>query len=180
VAGQPRPWWGWHQLDRRWATRLVADAAVRPGELVLDIGAGSGVLTDALLEAGARVIAFELHPRRAARLRARFSPAAVTVVQADAADLRLPRRGFRVVANPPFGVVQAVLRRLVAPGSRLTAADLVVPRYVARQWTSPRAPGRRRWGHDYSVRTGRPVPRCAFVPPPPRGAELLVIRRLET
>jgi 23S rRNA (adenine-N6)-dimethyltransferase len=179
VAGEPRPSWGWHRLDRRWATRLVADAAVGPGELVLDIGAGSGVLTDAILEAGARVIAVELHPIRAHRLRARFALAPVTVVQADAADLRLPRRPFRVVANPPFAVVQAVLRRLVAPGSRLTAADVVVPRYIARQWSGPDAPGRGRWGHDYSVRAGRPVPRCAFAPPPPRGAQLLVIRRFE-
>ena len=54
--------WGWHPLTDEWAARIVADAAVCPGELVLDIGAGHGALTAKLVERGARVIAVELHP----------------------------------------------------------------------------------------------------------------------
>jgi 23S rRNA (adenine-N6)-dimethyltransferase len=41
VAEQPRRW-GWHRLTEHWAARIVAAAGVRPGELVLDIGAGEG------------------------------------------------------------------------------------------------------------------------------------------
>ncbi|KGM16614.1 hypothetical protein [Actinotalea fermentans] len=44
------------------------------------------------MAAGARVIALELHPGRAATLRERFTDAGVVVVQADARDLLLPRR----------------------------------------------------------------------------------------
>ena len=87
---------------RRGPTRVVADAGVRPGDLVLDIGAGTGAVTAPLVAAGARVIAVELHPERVAMLRERFAGDDVTVVRADVADLRLPRRPFRVVANPPF------------------------------------------------------------------------------
>ena len=56
--------WGWHLLTDEWAARIVADAAVRPGELVLDIGAGRGALTAELVERGARVVAVEVHPAR--------------------------------------------------------------------------------------------------------------------
>ncbi len=100
-----RPRWGWHRLHRSWARRVVADAGVMPGELVLDIGAGYGSLTQALVDAGARVVAVELQRQRAQVLRERFAGLPVTVVQADACDLRLPRRPFRVVDNPPFAVV---------------------------------------------------------------------------
>src|SRR5262249_54963846 len=77
-------------------------------------------------------------------LRRRFSDRdAVRVVRADASDLRLPRRPFRVVANPPFAITSQLLRRLLAPGSRLTHADLVLQRNAARRWADGRAPGAR-------------------------------------
>src|SRR5215470_10792761 len=116
----PRRTWGWHQLDPHWAQQLVAEAGIRPGDLVVDVGAGFGALTRPLVELGARVIAVELHPRRAAALRADLGRDAV-VVQVDASDLRLPRRDFHVVANPPFGVTNALISRLVQRGSHLVS-----------------------------------------------------------
>jgi 23S rRNA (adenine-N6)-dimethyltransferase len=157
--------WGWHRLTPAWADRLVADAGVAPGDLVLDVGAGTGALTAPLVAAGARVIAVELHPGRAAALRRRFA-GDVVVVHADAADLRLPRRPFRVVANPPFARTTAILGRLLAPGSRLVRADVVVQRAAARRWAEGRAPGAGRWSRTYAVGLGRRIPRGAFDPQP--------------
>jgi 23S rRNA (adenine-N6)-dimethyltransferase len=155
---------------------VVADAGIRPGDLVLDVGAGSGALTAPLLTAGARVIAIELHPGRAAALRARFGRD-ITVVRADAADLRLPTRPFKVVANPPFAISVSVLKRLVAPGSRLVRADVIVPWHTARRWAEGAGPGAARWGASFSIGLGRPIPRSAFSPPPPSGVALLVLAR---
>jgi 23S rRNA (adenine-N6)-dimethyltransferase len=175
ASGKTR--WGWHALAPSWAAQVVADAAVRPGDLVVDIGAGTGALTRELVAAGAQVIAVELHPARLAVLRDRFAGADVTVVRADAADLRLPRRPFRVVANPPFALTTQVVRRLVAPGSRLIRADLVVQHAAARRWTAGRAPGAGRWVCDYAVTTGRRIPRGAFSPRPRVDCTTLVVSR---
>jgi 23S rRNA (adenine-N6)-dimethyltransferase len=155
----------------------VDDADVGRGELVLDIGAGTGALTRLLLERGARVVAVELHPGRAAELRRGLSERRLTVVVADASRLRLPRRPFRVVANPPFAVSTSILRRLVAPGSALVRADIVVPWHTGRRWTSGDGPGAARWLQVFDVSTGRPLPRSAFSPPAPSGVTVLVIRR---
>lgn len=174
---EQRTRWGWHRLDSRWAERLVDDAGIRPGDLVLDVGAGTGALTGPLLRRGARVIAFELHPTRAQELRRTFAHTSVTVVQADGSDLRLPRRPFHVVANPPFAITVALLRRLTAPGSRLIRADIIVPRHEAERWVSGNAPGAGRWRREFICSIGRPIPRAAFAPPPPNAVSVLVIRR---
>ncbi len=170
-------YWGWHQLAEPAARRLVESAGIRTRDLVVDIGAGTGALTAPLVAAGARVIAVELHPARAAALRRRFTGFPVTVVQVDATDLRLPRRPFRVVANPPFGATTAVIRRLLSPGSRLVSADLVVPRHVARRWNDGRAPGFHRWAATFRVATVARLPRAAFGPRPPADAVVLRIER---
>ena len=69
------PAWGFHRLSPDAARHVVRAAAIRPGDLVVDLGAGHGVLTSALLDAGARVVAVELHPARVAVLRERFAHA---------------------------------------------------------------------------------------------------------
>jgi 23S rRNA (adenine-N6)-dimethyltransferase len=177
VPADRRVQWGWHQLADRTARRLVAGAGIGPGDLVLDLGAGTGALTAPLVAAGARVVAFELHPRRARQLRERFDGRAVTVVQADVRDLRLPRRPFRVVANPPFTCTAAILRRLVSPGSRLLRADLVVPRHVAVRWSSGRAPAAHRWLAVFTAELVTSLPRSAFRPAPPGATAVLRLQR---
>ena len=123
-----RPW-GWHRLDPYWAEQIVATAAIRPGELVVDLGAGTGALTVPLVRAGARVIAVELHEGRARRLRENLSDHAASVVECDLADFIPPGRPFRLLANPPYALTAAVLA-FVARASHLTAADLVLQRAV--------------------------------------------------
>lgn len=159
---------------------------------MLDIGAGQGALTGPLCRAGARVIAVELHPGRAEALRRRFATgtgtgsngsnssagngracgivSGVTVVQADAASLRLPRQPFRVVASPPYGITAGLLSLLLAPGSRLVAADLVLQRAAVRKYAARRVRRTR-------ITEGLAVPRRAFTPPPRVDSAVLVIRR---
>ena len=170
AAGRSRRAWGWHRLDDDWAARVVAAARVRPGELVLDIGAGDGALTSHLVRAGARVIAVELNAGRARALRERFP--GVTVLCADAAELRLPARPFRVVASPPFSITAELLRLLLARDSKLTAADLVLQRAVVRKYVSGGAPARR-----FAAAAGLAVPRRAFRPPPRVDCAVLTLRR---
>ena len=163
--------WGWHRLDEAWAARIVREAGVKAGDLVLDIGAGEGALTEHLVDAGARVLAIELHKGRAAYLRRRFAAADVKVVEADAGtSLLLPHRPFRVVANPPFDISSTLVRMLTARESRLVRADLVLQKAFARKTTELT---RGRWRASIAMS----VPRRAFQPPPRVDSALLVLAR---
>jgi len=168
AAGRSRREWGWHPLVDEWAARIVADARIRPGERVFDLGAGSGALTRHLVAAGARVVAVELHPGRAAALRERFDRSQVQVVEGDVLDLYLPERPFRVVANPPYAVAGPLLRLLLGGRSGLRSAHLVLPVAVIRRQASTR-----RW----LVEPAKPLPRNAFRPPPRVDSAVVGVRR---
>jgi 23S rRNA (adenine-N6)-dimethyltransferase len=59
-----------------------------------------------------------------------------------------------------------VIKRLLAPGTRLTSADLVVPRHVALRFAGGGAPGRNRWKSQFVAAVAGELPRSAFRPPP--------------
>lgn len=170
MAGGPEPRWGFHRLTDQWAERIVAAAGVRRGELVIDVGAGHGALTSALVAAGAQVLAVELHPGRLRVLRERFAEDPVRVIRADAESLRLPTRPFRVVANPPYGATIALVRRLLSRRSSLYAADLLLPRGYVRRIENAAFAG------TGTISRGLTVPRGAFRPAAPRDTVMLVVR----
>ena len=160
------------------AAELVRDAQVGPDELVLDLGAGGGRLTAELADAARRVLAVELDPHWARRLRGRWEN--VEVVQADAASVRLPAEPFRVVANLPFHRTTAILRHLLDdPRVLLVRADLVVEWSVAvkRSVPWPNTLNGVLWGAWYSSSAARRLPRSAFDPPPAVDAGVLVFER---
>ena len=96
-----------------------------PDDLIVEIGGGTGVLTQALLRAGAVVIAIERDPVLAAGLRRRFKDA--EVVTGDAAAHAWPEAPFAVVANLPFAGSGAILAHLFRdPRLRLRRAEVIV------------------------------------------------------
>lgn len=160
--------WGWHPLREEWAASIVAASPVRPGDTVLDLGAGDGALTRPLLDASARVLAIEAHPGRAARLRTDLRHPELTVVEADLRDLRLPGRPFRVVASPPYALSSDLVRLLLS-SHRLLSADLVLQRATARRLARP--------DRHFAVSVGPTVPRSAFRTPPRVDSAVLRLRR---
>ena len=174
---------GRHTLRSRvFADELVRDAGVEPGSVVLDLGAGGGILTRALVRAGARVRAVELDPAACRRLRTRFGgDPRVEVIEGDATVLPLPEEPFAVVANLPFAAGTAILRRLLGePEVPLTQLDAIVEWGLAAKRSAvwPSTLLGCTWGAWYELRLVRRVPRACFAPPPSvDGAVLRATRR---
>jgi 23S rRNA (adenine-N6)-dimethyltransferase len=167
-----------HFLHAAVARELVRDACVGPGDLVVDLGAGSGRLTAELALVAQRVVAIELDAGLAARLRGRWPN--VTVVEGDARRAQLPQESFRVVANLPFSATTGILRRLLDdPRVPLERADVVVEWGVGvkRALPWPSTVNGVVWSAWYTTRVARRVPRQAFQPPPSVDAAVLVFER---
>lgn len=121
----PRKALGQNFLIDHGVMRKLIEAADPPaGSLVLEIGPGTGVLTDALLERGCRVVACELDRGLAALLRDRFAgESRFTLVEGDCLASKrelapevlaaLGQEPFRLVANLPYSAATPVMMILM-------------------------------------------------------------------
>ncbi len=150
----------------------------------MELGAGTGILTEALAGSGAHVLAVEVDGALAARLAQRFADhPSVTVFGCDALEFPLPASPYRVVANPPFNRTSAILHRLLDhPAGGPTRADLVVQWQVARARAAAddRAPidlvgaSCAPW---WTFRRARRLPAALFRPAPSVDAAILNVTR---
>ncbi len=167
-------------ISGRVPERLVREFSPRPGEAVLEVGPGRGVLTRLLLDAGARVLAVELDAGLAAALRTDLSgETRLRVVQADIleTDVRaLLQEDFghsavRVLSSLPYSTGTAILERLcdAMPPVR-EAVVLLQHEVVARVVAGPGSPAYGYLsvavGSRCAARAGFAVPPGAFSPPP--------------
>jgi 16S rRNA (adenine1518-N6/adenine1519-N6)-dimethyltransferase len=165
--------------------RIVAEAAPAPGRRILEIGPGLGILTGALLEAGAAVTAIELDTRLARLLRDRFAPAIETgslvLVEGDALDqdlTHLVAPPYDVVANLPYHITSPILHALLGATPRPDRLVLMVQREVAERVAAP--PGQMSYlsvfvQYHARVRIALLVPPEAFEPEPAVESAVLVL-----
>ncbi len=146
---------------------------------LLEIGGGTGALTDRLLAAGDRVTTIERDPRLVEFLETEFADAIaeerLTVIEADALTIELP--AFTAsVSNLPYGVSSELAFRLLPAGRPLV---LTFQREFAERMTA--SPGTSEYGrlsvgaqHFAAVEIVEHVPPEAFDPAP--AVESAVIR----
>jgi 23S rRNA (adenine-N6)-dimethyltransferase len=165
--------------DRSVAEELTTLAGVSRGDLVLEIGAGDGAITSALARRAGFVIAHEIDPLLATRLRERFGPlSSVLVVEGDAFAQPVPRMPFRAVSNVPFHETTRLFRLLLDdPRGSLERAALIVQWEVARKRAGGNTLLGLGWAPWWEIRLVRQLPAAAFRPRPSVDAGIVVVSR---
>jgi 16S rRNA (adenine1518-N6/adenine1519-N6)-dimethyltransferase len=126
-------------VDRVILDRIVAAAELTPNDVVLEIGAGLGTLTERLAQEAGRVVAVELDERMIDVLREALSGYDnVTLIQGDIlaldpAQLVQPATAYTVVANLPYYITSAALRHLLESTRRPQRLVVTVQREVAER-----------------------------------------------
>ncbi len=139
-AIQPRKRLGQNFLhDPNALEKIVASAEIRPGELALEVGAGTGALTEALARAADRVIAYEIDGRLMPILSERFRAAPhVRIIYEDFLAAYLPaivgdEDAYVVVANVPYYITSAIIRHVLEAPRRPRRMVLTVQLEVAER-----------------------------------------------
>ncbi len=117
---------------------IIAAAELSPDDTVLEIGAGTGALTERLAERARRVIAIELDQRLEPILRAALGHLPnVELVFGDILSLNVPAQvgqdDYVVVANLPYYITSAILRTLLESRQRPRRLVLTMQREVAER-----------------------------------------------
>jgi len=144
--------YGQHFLvDRNIIAKIIRLAELSEGELVLEIGPGTGLLTGALIDAGARVVAVELDRTLIGALRERFSGSGrFDVIEADSLDVSFTglseRFGgrFKCVSNLPYNISGPVTAKFVDERRAFTSLVLMYQKEVAERLTAE--PGTKDYG----------------------------------
>ncbi len=155
-------------VDRRVLARIVEVADLNPGDVVLEIGAGTGNLTEVLSEYAGRVIAIEKDLSLVRELNNRVVSENVDVIHADALKIDLPPFN-KVVSNLPYQISSPVTFKLF--NYEFDLAVLMYQDEFARRIVA--ASGRKEYGRltvmaQYFAETKLlfKVPRGAFKPQP--------------
>ncbi|MBF8263728.1 MAG: rsmA [Parachlamydiales bacterium] len=123
-------------IDANIVRKIVKASAIKPGDCVLEIGPGPGALTEALLEAGAHVIAVEKDRRLANALPRLQIDKRLQVIEGDFLEIELNTLlkdlpPVKVVANLPYNITSPILERLCDHYARFSSAFLMVQKEMA-------------------------------------------------
>lgn len=156
------------------AGHLVRFAQIAPGEAVLDVGTGTGVVALTAARQGARVTGLDLTPEllELARDNARIARHEDIVwTEGDAEQLPYPDASFDVVLSqfghmfaPRAEAAMAEMRRVLRPGGRVALATWPPEHFVGRMFAF--------------VGRHSPPPPPGASPPPQWGNPTIVAERL--
>jgi 16S rRNA (adenine1518-N6/adenine1519-N6)-dimethyltransferase len=154
------------------ARKIVRWAGVPSGSIVLEIGPGLGALTQALGEAGCRVIAVEKDRRLGAFLKENFKDADWLEIRTmDALELEPPEENLHVVSNLPYSVSTPLFERLLSFSDHICTMTLLVQDELVQRICAP--PGSKEYGRLSiwiqtlcSVEKGPKIPKGSFHPQP--------------
>jgi 16S rRNA (adenine1518-N6/adenine1519-N6)-dimethyltransferase len=150
----PKKWMGQNLLvDKMYLRKIVQAARIQPQEPIVEVGAGLGVLTEALAQRGAKVWALEVDSGFYEVLEDKFADSSqVTVIHADA--LKYDFRGLarqigrlRVVANLPYSISSRLIFLFHENRDIFSSLHILLQKEVAERLVSE--PGTK----DYGVLT---------------------------
>ncbi|OHA91600.1 MAG: ribosomal RNA small subunit methyltransferase A [Candidatus Zambryskibacteria bacterium RIFCSPHIGHO2_01_FULL_49_18] len=129
---------GQHFLkSERALNAIVATGEVKPDDIVLEIGPGTGSLTEKLLQTGAKVIAVEKDDNLYENLKIKFQNENLELINDDILKLiensKLKIKNYKLISNIPYNITGAILEKFLSARDQPELMVLLVQREVAKR-----------------------------------------------
>lgn len=157
----------------RLALILIGHSNLKKRDTVVEIGAGSGVITSALSYRVNKVIAVEPDKATATKLRENLKKRGilnVEIIEDDFLNIELPEGPYKVFSNPPFHLSSAIIHKLIEAKNPPESFYLILQKQMAlklintdRHYTSQLG---LKLIQDYNTKIRLPLKPTDFTPPP--------------
>lgn len=157
----------------RLALILIGHSNLKKRDTVVEIGAGSGVITSALSHRVNKVIAVEPDKATATKLRENLKKRGilnVEIIEDDFLNIELPEGPYKVFSNPPFHLSSAIIHKLIEAKNPPESFYLILQKQMAlklintdRHYTSQLG---LKLIQDYNTKIRLPLKPTDFTPPP--------------
>ena len=168
-----------HQLSQhflkspRLALVLIGHSNLKKRDTVIEIGAGSGVITSALSHRVKKVIAVEPDPETAKKLKQNLlnrNIANVEVIEKDFLEYDLPNESYKVFSNPPFHLSSKIVHKLIEVKNPPEAFYLILQKQFALKLLNTDRHYTSQLGQEliktYQTKIRLPLKPTDFTPPP--------------
>jgi len=186
---RPKKHLGQHFLtDPAIAARIVNSLQVPSGDTVFEIGPGTGVLTELLLEKDIHLLPVEIDPESVDHLKQKWPVLADRIREKDFLKMELSDHvsgPFHIIGNFPYNISSQIFFRALEYRQELTTVVCMIQKEVALRIASP--PGSREYGilsvllqayynidYLFSVKPG------SFFPPPKVTSGVIRLSRNQT
>ena len=166
----------------RLIAELIGHSNIRRGDLVIDIGAGSGAITAVLARRCRQVLAYENEPGILNKLQQNMRRHKnVKVIAQDFLLAKLPDEPYKVFANIPFHLSADIVRKLTSDDLHTPQAIYLI---VQKQFAQKIVPSDRHFTSQlgaqlapwWQTQIRRPLRRTDFTPPPAVDTVLLELK----
>jgi 16S rRNA (adenine1518-N6/adenine1519-N6)-dimethyltransferase len=138
--------------DKNAINKIIIISNIEEDDIVVEIGAGVGLMTESIAKRSRKVIALDIDPKMVGILRERMAPYHhVDILHADVLEYDfssaiddLPSRKIKVIGNIPYNISSQILFRLLAYRDHISSMILMFQKELADRLTA--TPGTKAYG----------------------------------